>query len=107
MTQLGHSACSWLHLLQLHPPFSFTRRSASPRGADPAMKARFQRLFLPVPFALWWALATMASLLPRPPLRPAQVAVMQRDNVVGDCGATFADLSITPRSAIAMGWSER
>jgi NADH dehydrogenase len=62
-----------------------------------------RRLFLPVPFTLWWAIARAASVLPHPPITPAQVALMQRDNVVGDGVATFSELSIKPRSASAMG----
>lgn len=68
-----------------------------------AARANRRRLFLPVPFALWWALAGVASLLPRPPLTPAQVALMQRDNVVGDGVATFSELGIRPHSPAAMG----
>jgi NADH dehydrogenase len=49
-----------------------------------AARAGRRRLFLPVPFALWRSLAAIASPLPRPPLTPAVVALMQRDNVVGD-----------------------
>jgi NADH dehydrogenase len=87
-------------VFELGGPEVFTYREIMERLAA---RAGRRRLLLPVPFALWRALAAMASLLPRPPLTPAQVALMQRDNVVGDGVATFADLSIAPRSAIAMG----
>ena len=68
-----------------------------------AARAGRRRLFLPVPFAVWRALAAMANQLPNPPLTPGQVALMQQDNIVGDDVATFADLSIAPRSATRMG----
>ncbi len=68
-----------------------------------AARAGRRRLFLPVPFMVWRALATMASRLPNPPLTLAQVSLMQRDNIVGEDVATFADLSIAPRSATEMG----
>jgi len=87
-------------VFELGGPEVFTYREIVERLAA---RAGRRRLFLPVPFALWRALAAMASLLPQPPLTPAQVALMQRDNVVGDGVATFAGLSIAPRSAIAMG----
>ncbi|MEX3011787.1 complex I NDUFA9 subunit family protein [Hoeflea sp. TYP-13] len=67
-----------------------------------AARAGRRRLFLPVPFMVWRTLAILANLLPNPPLTPGQVALMQKDNIVGDDVATFADLSIVPRSAIAM-----
>ena len=87
-------------VFELGGPEVFTYREILERLAA---RAGLRRLLLPVPFALWRALAAMASLLSRPPLTAAQVALMQRDNVVGDGVATFADLSIAPRSAIAMG----
>lgn len=67
-----------------------------------AARAGRRRLFLPVPFMVWRALAIVADRLPNPPLTLGQVALMQRDNTVGDDVATFADLSIVPRSATAM-----
>ncbi len=87
-------------VFELGGPEVFTYREILERLAA---RAGRRRLFVPVPFALWRVLAAMASPLPRPPLTPAQVALMQRDNVVGDGVATFAGLSIAPRSAIEMG----
>lgn len=86
-------------LFELGGPEVFTYREILERLVA---RANRRRLFLPVPFALWWALARVASLLPQPPLTPAQVALMQRDNVVGDGVATFSDLGIRPRSPTAM-----
>lgn len=67
-----------------------------------AARAGRRRLLLPVPFAIWRVLAVLANQLPNPPLTPAQVALMEKDNVVGGDVATFADLSLLPRSATAM-----
>lgn len=68
-----------------------------------AARSGRRRLFLPVPFALWSVLARIASMLPRPPLTLAQVALLRNDNVVSDGVATFADICIKPHSATAMG----
>ena len=68
-----------------------------------AARAGRRRLLLPVPFALWRLLARAAALLPNPPLTPAQVALMERDNVPGQGVAGFADLGITPRGPVALG----
>ncbi|PWE33891.1 complex I NDUFA9 subunit family protein [Maritimibacter sp. 55A14] len=87
-------------VFELGGPDCFTYRDILQRLAA---RANRRRLLLPLPFAFWWALAAGASLLPRPPLTPAQVALMQHDNVVGDGVATFADLSIAPRSATELG----
>ena len=55
-----------------------------------------RRLLLPVPFPLWTILAALASLLPTPPLTPAQVALMKRDNVVAEGARTLGDLGVVP-----------
>ncbi len=67
-----------------------------------AARSGRRRLFLPVPFMVWQALAALADQLPKPPLTSGQVALMRKDNVVGDDVATFADLSIVPHSATEM-----
>lgn len=59
---------------------------------------RRRRLLLPVPFALWRALARACAVLPSPPLTLDQVLLMQQDNIVGSGVATFAELDIAPRS---------
>ena len=86
-------------VFELGGPEVFTYREILNRLA---VRAGRRRLFLPVPFVVWRALAVLANRLPNPPLTPGQVALMQRDNVVGDDVATFADLSIVPSSATAM-----
>jgi NADH dehydrogenase len=55
-----------------------------------------RRLLLPVPFVLWRILATVAELLPRPPVSEAQVTLMSRDNLVAPESLGLADLAITP-----------
>ncbi len=86
-------------VFELGGPEVFTYREILTRLAA---RAGRRRLFLPLPFPAWRVLAVLASLLPKPPLTPAQIALMERDNILGDDVATFADLSITPRAASAM-----
>ncbi|WP_299391340.1 complex I NDUFA9 subunit family protein [Pelagibius sp.] len=49
---------------------------------------------LPLPFPVWQGLATLATVLPRPPITAAQVALMRQDNVVADDALTLADLGV-------------
>lgn len=60
-------------------------------------RLRRQRLLVPVPFAIWKALAAALAVLPSPPLTRDQVILMQSDNVVTGRTATFADLGLRPR----------
>lgn len=53
-------------------------------------------VLLPLPFALWEALAAAAGLLPAPPLTEGQVALMKRDNIVPSGAVGFEALGITP-----------
>lgn len=85
---------------ELGGPEVFTYREMLERIAA---RAGRRRLFVPVPFALWRVLAAAASLLSNPPLTPAQVALMERDNVAGAGMPGLADLGITPRAASASG----
>jgi NADH dehydrogenase len=55
-----------------------------------------RRLLLPVPYAVWHALAAVTAPLPRRPISRDQVKLMQKDNVVSPGALTFADLGITP-----------
>ncbi|WP_420413489.1 complex I NDUFA9 subunit family protein [Roseibium sp.] len=68
-----------------------------------AARSGRRRLLLPVPFQIWWLLASLASHLPRPPVTLGQVDLMQRDNIVATSAKTFADLSIVPKSATKLG----
>lgn len=54
-----------------------------------------RRVLLPLPFAVWEALATAVSVLPNPPLTRDQIALMRHDNVVGADVGTLADLGVT------------
>lgn len=70
-------------------------RLAAKEGRSPVL--------LPVPFAVWSGIAAVGRLLPAAPITPAQVALMRRDNIVGEGVGTFDDLGIVPRSAEALG----
>jgi NADH dehydrogenase len=52
---------------------------------------------LPVPFAVWSALARVAVHLPGAPLTPAQVALMRDDNLPAPDLPDLAELGIAPR----------
>jgi uncharacterized protein YbjT (DUF2867 family) len=68
-----------------------------------------KRLLLPVPYAVWHALAALMAPLPRRPISRDQVKLMQKDNVVRSGALNFADLGITPTAleAIAPGYLGR
>ncbi len=55
-------------------------------------------LLVPMPFALWHALAYVAEMLPRPPITRNQVELMQIDSVASPGAPGFADLRISPTS---------
>jgi uncharacterized protein YbjT (DUF2867 family) len=61
-----------------------------------------RRLLLPVPYAVWHALAALTAPLPRRPISRDQVKLMQKDNVVSPDALTFADLGITPTALEAI-----
>lgn len=58
------------------------------------MKRR--RLLLPLPFAIWKALAAVGAMLPASPITRAQVVLMERDNVVSKSALSFKDLDVVP-----------
>ena len=62
-----------------------------------ARAARLQVSRIPVPFAVWHALARLAEALPSHPLTRNQVELMQIDTVVSPHARTLADLGIQPR----------
>ncbi len=66
-------------------------------------------LLVPVPYAIWRALAALVAPLPFRPISRDQVMLMQQDNVVGTDGLALADLGITPTSleAVAPGYLHR
>lgn len=51
----------------------------------------------PVPFAVWYALARVAEVLPSPPLTRNQVELMQIDTVASPQLSGFAELGILPQ----------
>lgn len=61
-----------------------------------------KRPLLPLPFALWHALALTAEILPNPPLTRDQVLLMQSDNAVAEQAAGFGELGIQARSLDAL-----
>jgi uncharacterized protein YbjT (DUF2867 family) len=58
----------------------------------------FRRALVPVPFALWHALALITERLPYPPLARTQVELMELDNVASPDCPGFPTLGINPRS---------
>jgi uncharacterized protein YbjT (DUF2867 family) len=51
---------------------------------------------LPLPFALWRAVARLCEFMPAAPLTRGQVALMQRDNVASQDLPGLADLQVAP-----------
>jgi len=65
-------------------------------------QTRRMRLLVPVPYAVWNALAAVTAPLPRRPISRDQVKLMEQDNVVSPGALTFADLGITPTALEAI-----
>ena len=61
-------------------------------------QANRKRLLVPLPFAIWEMLARVASILPKPPMTSAQVALMKRDNIVDTVALSLADLGVNATS---------
>jgi uncharacterized protein YbjT (DUF2867 family) len=65
-----------------------------------------RRLLVPVPFGLLKLQAAVLQFLPKPPLTPDQVALLQRDNVVSaaarEQARTLEALGIVPESIAAV-----
>jgi uncharacterized protein YbjT (DUF2867 family) len=61
-----------------------------------------RRIFVPVPFAIWQALAFGAEMLPRPPITRNQVELMVIDTVTSPACPGFRDLAIEPRGIEAV-----
>jgi uncharacterized protein YbjT (DUF2867 family) len=57
-----------------------------------------QPLLISVPFGLWHALASVAEMLPEPPITRNQVELMQLDNVAPPGAPGFGDLGISSTS---------
>ena len=54
------------------------------------------RPLVPVPFAVWEAMAAGARLLPSPPITEGQVALMKKDNVASPDLPGLGALGINP-----------
>ncbi len=63
-----------------------------------AREAGLRPVLMRIPFGLWYALAGLAEILPRPPLTRNQVELMQVDTVASDRRPGFRDLGISLRS---------
>jgi uncharacterized protein YbjT (DUF2867 family) len=63
-----------------------------------AHQAGLTPVLVPIPFAVWHALAWVTEILPNPPLTRNQVELMQVDTVSAPDLPGFAELEITPRS---------
>lgn len=55
-----------------------------------------KRLLVPVPYAVWDALALLMSRLPQAPVSRDQVTLMRRDNVIAAGARSLEDLGVTP-----------
>jgi uncharacterized protein YbjT (DUF2867 family) len=62
-----------------------------------AREAGLEARLIPVPFAVWHALAWMAEALPNAPVTRNQVELMQVDNVASRGMPGFAELGISPQ----------
>ena len=58
-----------------------------------------RRLLVPVPFFALSCGASVAGLLPNPPITVDQVRLLKWDNVVSEGARTLTDLNVTPTSA--------
>ena len=66
------------------------RAVAREAGVDPVL--------MPIPFAIWRAVAWVSEFLPNPPLTRNQVELMQVDNTKSRGFPGFAELGISPRA---------
>jgi uncharacterized protein YbjT (DUF2867 family) len=67
-----------------------------------AHQAGLAPLLIPIPFAVWHALAWAFEILPRPPLTRNQVELMQIDTVSSPEMPGFSELGISPHSVEAI-----
>lgn len=87
-------------LAELGGPHVYSYRQILERLAE---RRGLRRRFVPVPFAVWRAIAATAQVLPQPPLTPGMVALLERDNVASADVPGFAALGLSPRSAESLG----
>ena len=67
-----------------------------------AHQAGLASRLVPIPFAVWHALAWASEILPSPPLTRNQVELMQIDTVASSQMPGFFDLGISPHSVEAI-----
>ncbi len=60
------------------------------------MHIQRRRLLVPVPFFAMSCGASIAGLLPKPPITVDQVRLLKRDNIVSEGVRTLSDLGVTP-----------
>ena len=63
-----------------------------------AGEAGLKPFLVPVPFAVWHALAQVAELLPNPPVTRNQVELMRIDTVASQQLPGLAELDISPQA---------
>jgi NADH dehydrogenase len=80
-------------IYELGGPRAYTYRALL---EEIAARLRLRRRFLPVPFAAWRLLATMAERLPAAGLTRNQVELMERNNVPSGALPGLQDLHIDP-----------
>ena len=66
------------------------------------MHIQRRRLLVPVPFFAMSCGASIAGLLPNPPITVDQVRLLKCDNIVGKGARALSDLGITPTSVDAI-----
>jgi uncharacterized protein YbjT (DUF2867 family) len=59
-------------------------------------------MLIPIPIAVWHALAAVSEILPHPPLTRNQVELLQIDTVSSPGMPGFAELGISPHSVEAI-----
>jgi NADH dehydrogenase len=65
-------------------------------------EAGLDPLLIPIPIAVWHALASVSEMLPHPPLTRNQVELLQIDTVSSQEVPGFAELGISPHSVEAI-----
>jgi uncharacterized protein YbjT (DUF2867 family) len=98
-------AAAIAHILRLSEPPNPIYELAGPRVYSYrellqtiAGEAGLRPVLMRVPFAAWYALASLAEILPQPPLTRNQVELMKVDTIASENLAGFRALGISPRS---------
>src|SRR6516225_4364562 len=101
---VGDVTAAIAHVLRLSEPPYPVYELAGPRAysytellQSIAREARSRAVLMRVPFTAWYALASLAEMLPRPSLTRNQVELMQVDTTASDRPG-FRELGMSPRS---------